>query len=70
VALATPTTVLRTPEGVIFRMVLFCLSATKTLSDPSTATPASLGFRELKIRLSVLGKPKPAERDCRDFGTP
>ena len=36
---AVPASVVTTPAGVIFRMVLLPVSATKTLPAPSTATP-------------------------------
>src|ERR1035437_5927547 len=36
---AVPASVVTTPLGVIFRMVLLFVSATKTLPAPSTATP-------------------------------
>ena len=37
-----PAKVVTTPAGVIFRIVLLDESATNTLPDPSTATPAGL----------------------------
>jgi hypothetical protein len=36
---AVPASVVTTPLGVTFRMVVLLVSATKTLPDPSTATP-------------------------------
>src|SRR5581483_985936 len=44
-----PANTLTTPDGVIFRTTLFCVSATYRLDEVSTATPLRLKKRALEL---------------------